>query len=119
MSAAPAGLAAEEEPDYRFTLANERTFLAWIRTALALVAGGVAVGQVSATGDTGRVLVVLLAITCLVTALVLAFGAPAHWRRSQAAIRRGLPLPGTRLIAVLVLAVVVLAAAGTALLLVT
>lgn len=31
------------EPDYRFTLANERTFLAWIRTALALLAGGVAV----------------------------------------------------------------------------
>lgn len=33
------------EPDYRFTLANERTFLAWIRTALALIAGGVAVAQ--------------------------------------------------------------------------
>jgi putative membrane protein len=33
----------EQEPDYRFTLANERTFLAWIRTALALIAGGVAV----------------------------------------------------------------------------
>ncbi len=37
--------AAEQEPDYRFTLANERTFLAWIRTALALIAGGVAVVQ--------------------------------------------------------------------------
>lgn len=34
-----------EEPDYRFTLANERTFLAWIRTALALIAGGIAVVQ--------------------------------------------------------------------------
>ncbi|MDT5236302.1 MAG: putative rane protein, partial [Mycobacterium sp.] len=33
------------ELDYRFTLANERTFLAWIRTALALLAGGVAVVQ--------------------------------------------------------------------------
>jgi len=30
-----------EEPDPRFTLANERTFLAWVRTALALVAGGI------------------------------------------------------------------------------
>jgi len=29
-----------QEPDYRFTLANERTFLAWIRTALALFAAG-------------------------------------------------------------------------------
>jgi putative membrane protein len=35
----------EQEPDFRFTLANERTFLAWIRTALALIAGGVAVAQ--------------------------------------------------------------------------
>ena len=34
---------AEREPDYRFTLANERTFLAWIRPSLALVAGGVSV----------------------------------------------------------------------------
>ena len=36
-------LAGGEEPDPRFTLANERTFLAWVRTALALLAGGVAV----------------------------------------------------------------------------
>ena len=34
-----------DEPDYRFTLANERTFLAWVRTALGLLAGGVAVRQ--------------------------------------------------------------------------
>jgi putative membrane protein len=40
----------EREPDYRFTLANERTFLAWIRTALGLVAGGIAVGQLYAVG---------------------------------------------------------------------
>jgi uncharacterized membrane protein YidH (DUF202 family) len=32
-----------QHPDYRFTLANERIFLAWIRTSLALVAGGIAV----------------------------------------------------------------------------
>lgn len=30
-----------QEPDPRFTFANERTFLAWVRTALALVAGGI------------------------------------------------------------------------------
>lgn len=34
-----------DDPDYRFSLANERTFLAWIRTALALIAGAVAVVQ--------------------------------------------------------------------------
>ncbi len=36
---------AGKKPDYRFTLANERTFLAWIRTALALMAGAVGVDQ--------------------------------------------------------------------------
>src|SRR5690606_39439436 len=36
-------LAGGTTPDYRFSLANERTFLAWIRTALALVGGGLAV----------------------------------------------------------------------------
>ena len=33
------------EPDPRFTWANERTFLAWNRTALALIAAGLAVAQ--------------------------------------------------------------------------
>ena len=35
----------EKEPDARFTYANERTFLAWNRTALALIATGVAATQ--------------------------------------------------------------------------
>lgn len=109
----------EEEPDYRFTLANERTFLAWIRTALALIAGGVAVRQVTVESDAGRVLVVVLAVTCLATALLLALGAPAHWSRSQRAIRRGLPLPGTAMMGILAAGLVILAAAGSALLLVS
>jgi putative membrane protein len=33
----------EREPDYRFTLANERRVLAWMRTSVALMAAGVAV----------------------------------------------------------------------------
>ncbi|SKW02462.1 inner membrane protein yidH [Mycobacteroides abscessus subsp. abscessus] len=36
---------AGTEPDYRFTLANERTYLAWVRTSLALIASGVALMQ--------------------------------------------------------------------------
>src|SRR2546423_13219230 len=45
---ATGGEVEEFEPDYRFTLANERTFLAWLRTALALLAAAVAVGQLGA-----------------------------------------------------------------------
>lgn len=43
----PAWRQTGERPDYRFSLANERTFLAWVRTALALLAGAVAIDQLA------------------------------------------------------------------------
>ncbi|MGL9725147.1 YidH family protein [Sodalis sp. (in: enterobacteria)] len=43
-----------KRPDYRFSLANERTFLAWIRTALALLAGAVGLEQFTAHFDSSR-----------------------------------------------------------------
>ena len=50
-------LAGGDEPDPRFTLANERTFLAWVRTALALLAGMVAlVVSLAALGITATLL---------------------------------------------------------------
>ena len=45
MSSSAGPPAPRPHPDYRFSLANERTLLAWLRTALALVAGGVAMTQ--------------------------------------------------------------------------
>ncbi|PRC42224.1 hypothetical protein C6A85_000000111605 [Mycobacterium sp. ITM-2017-0098] len=86
----------EREPDYRFTLANERTFLAWIRTALALIAGGVAVVQfVPAFGIPG----VRHTLSILLTSGggVLAMSAVLRWHRVQAAMRRHADLPATRL----------------------
>ncbi|MDT7591446.1 YidH family protein [Pseudonocardia sp. Cha107L01] len=86
----------EQEPDYRFTLANERTFLAWIRTALALIAGGVAVVQlVPAFGIPGG----RHALGVLLTAGggLLAALAVRRWQRVQAAMRRDAELPSTRL----------------------
>jgi putative membrane protein len=84
----------EEEPDYRFTLANERTFLAWIRTALALIAGGIAVVQfVPAFGVPGvrhGLSVVLTAGGGLLAALAV-----RRWQRVQTAMRRGEDLPPT------------------------
>lgn len=85
----------EQEPDYRFTLANERTFLAWIRTALALIAGGVAVVQfVPAFGIPGvrhALSVVLTAGGGLLAALAVRL-----WQRVQADMRRDGDLPPTR-----------------------
>jgi len=80
------------EPDPRFTLANERTFLAWIRTALALLAGGVAVEAF--TPDTFEPPVrTALAVILLVLALVLALAAGLRWLCVERAMRQQAPLP--------------------------
>ena len=85
---------AEEEPDYRFTLANERTFLAWIRTALALIAGGVAIVQfVPAFGIPGVRHGLSLALTA--GGGLLAALAVRRWQRVQAAMRRNENMPPT------------------------
>jgi putative membrane protein len=84
------------DPDYRFTLANERTFLAWIRTALALVAGGVAVVQLIpefAFPGARHVIGILL----VSTGGVLAVSSVRRWRQVQDAMRRDADLPPTRI----------------------
>lgn len=121
-AADPAGQAAaaepvepiEKEPDYRFTLANERTFLAWIRTSLGLVAGGVVVHQLIEPVESGAVRM-LIAVTAVVLAVVLAVGAFVHWRSVQRAMRRNQDLPGNRLIPVLAAGTVVIAVIATVL----
>ncbi|WP_232016969.1 YidH family protein [Gordonia insulae] len=90
----------DQEPDYRFTLANERTFLAWVRTALALLAAGVAAGEL--IGDTGEFHHEVLAVACVVVATVLSLGAFYRWRRVQMAMRRDDPLPPAAIVQVTV-----------------
>ncbi|MDS1270053.1 DUF202 domain-containing protein [Lipingzhangella sp. LS1_29] len=80
------------EPDYRFTLANERTFLAWMRTALALLAGGVAVLYLVPL-DWGGPVRLLVGLCLTILALVVACWAPLRWTRVQRAMRREEPLP--------------------------
>src|SRR5213083_695706 len=82
----------EVEPDYRFTLANERTFLAWQRTALGLLAAAVAVVQLVpelSIAGARHVLGVVLALLAILTA---AMGI-LRWRQADHAMRRNLPLP--------------------------
>ncbi len=78
------------EPDYRFTLANERTFLAWIRTALALLAGGVLLHQF-ATELGPRLAVTVLSVGLGVVAAVLSAVSYTRWRGNEIAIRQGRP----------------------------
>lgn len=92
-------------PDYRFSLANERTFLAWLRTALALVAGGIAVDQFLT--DLVWATRVTLALVLLLAGVMCALRALNQWVRAERAMRRGEDLPMSRFPAVLALSTAV------------
>ena len=80
------------EPDPRFTLANERTFLAWIRTSLAMVAGGIAVEAFTSelfSPEIRKTVAVLL----LLLGLVTGGGSFFRWLNVERAMRRQAPLP--------------------------
>jgi putative membrane protein len=78
----------EYEPDYRFTLANERTFLAWMRTSLALLAGGLAVRELVRPFEVEGARTALSAAAVLLS-LVLAVSSWRRWMRVEQAMRRG------------------------------
>jgi putative membrane protein len=96
-TAAPAGepdadSAERQEPDYRFTFANERTFLAWQRTALGLLAAAVAlvqlVPELTIPGARRALGVGLAALAILTSGMGL-----LRWQQADRAMRRGDPLP--------------------------
>ncbi|MFC3504918.1 YidH family protein [Micromonospora krabiensis] len=93
-----------QTPDYRFSLANERTFLAWLRTGLALVAGGLAAAQFLPPLPL-RHLREAIAIALLLLGGTVAVRAVDRWARTERAIRLGEELPASRFPAVLALAV--------------
>lgn len=105
----PARIHAQgETPDYRFSLANERTFLAWLRTALALVGGGFAVAQF--LPDLHRSVRAAVAVVLLVGGALVAARAVNHWVRVELAMRRGEDLPSTRFPAFLAAGVILVSA---------
>lgn len=98
---------AGKTPDYRFTLANERTFLAWIRTALALMAGAVGIEQFSPQLSSGE-LRIAISTTLLLSASLTGFMAWRRWRRNEYAMRLATNLPYTRALVILSALMVVL-----------
>jgi len=96
------------EPDARFTYANERTFLAWNRTALALIATGVAATQLLPRFDFdfGRR---ALGLPLIALGGFVAVTSYREWRSRQGAMRRGEPLPHSRVPTILAGGISVLA----------
>lgn len=109
-------LGGGEDPDPRFSLANERTFLSWIRTSLALLGGGIAVEALTQNVFEPPIRT-LLAVVLLVLGALLAAGAFTRWLRVERSLRhnRSLPLPliapllgiGAALISVVLIVVLV------------
>lgn len=81
-----------EEPDPRFSLANERTFLAWLRTALAMYAAAFALEALSLPDSTGWRLAAAAVFLALGT--LAAIQAWLGWSATEKALRLGRPLPG-------------------------
>lgn len=81
-----------DDPDYRFSLANERTFLAWVRTSLALLGAGIAVIQfapyLGVRGGRELLALVLAGLSLMVSAT--AYG---NWAKHERAMRLGDALP--------------------------
>lgn len=88
-------LGGGEEPDPRFTLANERTFLAWTRTSLAFLAGGVALAAFPLEQISDEIRT-FTAIFVVIIGMLISAGAAVRWLRVERAMRHGraLPIPG-------------------------
>ncbi len=102
------------DPDYRFSLANERTFLAWLRTGLGLLAGAIALA--SLVHDFGpRPIRVGMTVLLLILALTVTVGSYVRWERIERALREQRQLPTSPMPRLIVFGVSVVIAAGATL----
>lgn len=107
----------EYEPDPRFSYANERTFLAWMRTALGLITAGLAVTQLLPPFDMpgGRR---LIGLPLIAMGTIIAVVSLSNWKANERAMRRGLPLPRSPLPRITAVVVTIVAVIGVILVIV-
>lgn len=84
-----------DRPDERFTLASERTFLAWLRTSLGLLAGGIAMVHLVPDFSTGWVRT-LLGLVLILLAVIAPLAGLRRWRQVRRALEAGSPMPEER-----------------------
>jgi putative membrane protein len=99
-----------QPPDPRFTFANERTCLAWNRTALALIAAGLGAAQFLHFNVPD--LRLLIALPLIALGAVLSMASYRQWVRAERAMRHGEPPPYTQMPRVLALGIVIVAVSG-------
>lgn len=100
----PAWRKTGNTPDYRFSLANERTFLAWIRTSLALIAGALAIDQLAPSIAPGPVRIALCVVLAILGAGLAALSY-RRWGQMEAAMRNDRELPFSGLMLVMTIGV--------------
>jgi putative membrane protein len=100
-----------EDPDYRFSLANERTFLAWVRTALAILAGAILLHEFAAHIQP-KAFIAGASVALALLAALLGAGAYVRWKVNEIAMRHSRPLPYSRLLPVLSISIVTLSVAA-------
>lgn len=99
-----------EAPDYRFSLANERTYLAWVRTALALLAGAIGIDQLTPDLADPTIRAILASFLCLCSGGIAVF-AYVRWANNEKAMRHNKTLPYTRFLKVISLVMILLTGA--------
>lgn len=89
-----------QDPDYRFSLANERTYLAWIRTALALLAGAIGIDQLTPDLAEPTIRILISSFLCVCSGLLAIF-AYRRWAQNERAIRNNSQLTYTSFLKVI------------------
>ena len=107
------------EPDPRFTFANERTFLAWIRTALGFLAAGVAIAAVARLAGPVSLEVRLASVVLIVCGLACGVLAFRRWMVNERAMRLGEPLPSSPMLLIVTAVVAGVALVATVLAILT
>ena len=100
-----------QEPDPRWSLANERTLLAYSRTALAFIVAGLAIAGSRSVADTS-IWFAALGLPLIVVGGVVALGGRRRFLATQRAMRTGMPLGAPVVAAILPIAIAVIAVVG-------
>ncbi len=106
-------------PVPRFTFANERTFLAWSRTALALVVAGLGIVQLLPPVPGVPYGRHLLGVPLIVFGALVAVTAYREWTKSQWAMRHGQPLPRSIMPTIMTVIIATMAVASAVVVLVS